>query len=893
MAIQFQILGPLEVQAADAPLAIGGPRQRALLAMLLLSANRVVSRDRLIDELLADAPADKAERMLRVQVSRLRGVLDAVDGTCPRLVARSPGYVLRVEPGELDLERFETLLSEGHAALEEHDFERAARLLREAQSTWRGRPLADLEFERFARIDIERLEELRLAALEDLIEAELALGRHAMLIAELEALVAEHPLRERPRGQLMLALYRCGRQADALETYRVARSLLSDELALEPTPALRQLEQLILRQEPALELAVRESESVATELAPPPRPAAIELSPGDRGGRAPPATRTRRAALAALTVTVAAAAAVAVALSSRGSPAPAATADSVGMIDAGSGKLRAVVPAGGTPGGIATGAGAVWETDTAGDLLLEIDPRTRSIERIPVGRGPLGVAVGDGEVWVVDQLDRTVSAINPRSLTAVRSFPVGNGAAAAAFGDGSLWVANTIDATVSRIDPRSGSESTIPLAGQPAGIAVGPGGGVWVTDRSSGQLLLIDPRSNRVRQAQEVGGAPAGVAVGAGSVWVANTAERTVTRFDPGSGAVTNIGVGQAPVGVAYGAGAAWAADSLDGTVARIDSRTGSARLIRIGGSPTAIAALGKQLWTTVLPGHATHLGGTLTMADGALDSAVGDSLDPAEFAGISQWQMLSMTNDGLVTYRRTGGLSGSTLVPDLATGLPTPTDGGRTYTFQLRRGIRYSTGAPVEPADIRRELERVFRLGNGYPQSFYTGIVGGRACMAHPSRCSLARGVVSDDTGNTVTFHLTAPDPDFLYKLAFPWADAVPAGTPGRSLGRSMPPATGPYMTKSISAGRGSARGGHPLAFGTWTLVRNPRFHEWNPDAQPPGYPDKIVLRQGVHPGQRSTTSSRADSTSSSPSPRAGSPIWPPSTPSDSTASRWAPRSR
>jgi DNA-binding SARP family transcriptional activator len=225
--------------------------------MLLLSANRDVSRDRHIDELLDGAPADRAEPMLRVQISRLRGALDAVNGAPPRVISRAPGYVLRVEPGELDLHHFEKLLDEGHVALEEQDFERAARVLRAAESLWHGRPLADLEFERFAKIDIERLEELRLVAGEDRIDAELALGRHAMLVPELETLVAEHPLRERARGQLMLALYRSGRQADALECYRSGRALLSDELALEPGPPLRKLERAILRHETVLELPRR------------------------------------------------------------------------------------------------------------------------------------------------------------------------------------------------------------------------------------------------------------------------------------------------------------------------------------------------------------------------------------------------------------------------------------------------------------------------------------------------------------------------------------------------------------------------------------------------------------------------------------------------------------
>ncbi len=196
MGIEFRILGPLEVRVDGTPVAVGGPRQRALLAMLLLSANRVVSRDRLIDELLDGATVDNANHMLRVQVSRLRSAISADGETTDRLTSRPPGYVLRVEPGELDLQVFEDLLTEGHAALESEDFDQAAVKLRTASQLWRGRPLADLEFERFARLDIERLEELGLVALEDRTDAELALGRHAMLVPELESRVAEHPLRD-------------------------------------------------------------------------------------------------------------------------------------------------------------------------------------------------------------------------------------------------------------------------------------------------------------------------------------------------------------------------------------------------------------------------------------------------------------------------------------------------------------------------------------------------------------------------------------------------------------------------------------------------------------------------------------------------------------------------
>jgi WD40 repeat protein/DNA-binding SARP family transcriptional activator len=227
-----------------------------LLAFLLLSANRVVSRDRLVDELMPDQRPETADRALRVQVSRLRKALEPRD-TDPRLIARPPGYLLRVEPGELDLDVFERLVAMGRRLLAEGDPAGATDAMREGLSLWRGRPLADLEFEPFARIEVERLEELRLVALEERIEVELMLGLHAALVPELEALVAEHPFRERLRGLLMLALYRCGRQVDGLETYRSTRALLREELGLEPGPALRQLERAMLAHDPTLDLPAR------------------------------------------------------------------------------------------------------------------------------------------------------------------------------------------------------------------------------------------------------------------------------------------------------------------------------------------------------------------------------------------------------------------------------------------------------------------------------------------------------------------------------------------------------------------------------------------------------------------------------------------------------------
>jgi WD40 repeat protein/DNA-binding SARP family transcriptional activator len=264
--LEFRILGPLAVRVDGASVPIGGPKQRALLALLLLSANRVVSRERLIAELFAEQSLDSADHALRNQVSRLRKVLGPAAADEPRLAARAPGYLLRVEPGELDFEHFERLVAAGRESLAAGDAAAAAESLRAAERLWQGRPLADLEFEPFARIEVERLEELRLAAVEARIDAELALGRQLELVAELETFSAEHPYRERFHAQLMLALYRSGRQAEGLEVYRRTRTLLNEELGLEPGVELQELERAILVQDPALKGAVDSRGSAAVPL---------------------------------------------------------------------------------------------------------------------------------------------------------------------------------------------------------------------------------------------------------------------------------------------------------------------------------------------------------------------------------------------------------------------------------------------------------------------------------------------------------------------------------------------------------------------------------------------------------------------------------------------------
>jgi DNA-binding SARP family transcriptional activator len=247
--LEFRLLGPLEVLDGERPVRLGGPKQRAALAILLLSANRVVSVERLADDLYAGAPPVTAVTQVQRQVSELRKTLGA-----EAIETRSPGYVLHVEPGRLDLDLFERGTYDAAQALEAADVQTAADVLRRALELWRGAPLADLAYESFAQTAIARLEELRLAALEQRFDAELALGRHVSVLAELEALVWDHPLREGLRGQLMLALYRAGRQAEALDVYRRTRETLVEEFGIEPSPSLHELERRILTQDPSLEL---------------------------------------------------------------------------------------------------------------------------------------------------------------------------------------------------------------------------------------------------------------------------------------------------------------------------------------------------------------------------------------------------------------------------------------------------------------------------------------------------------------------------------------------------------------------------------------------------------------------------------------------------------------
>ena len=803
--MEFRLLGPFEVSERGQPLEIGAGKQRALLALLLLSSGEVVSTDRLIDVLWDERPPASALNSVHIYVSQLRKALG--NG---RLETRGHGYLLALEPEQLDLSRFERLLGEGRELLAEGEAVRAAEALRAALALWRGPPLSDFASEPFAQGEIARLEELRLAALEERIEADLALGRHAGLVPELDALVREHPLRERLRAQLMLALYRSGRQAEALAAYQQARRTLAEELGLEPGRRLQELERAILRQDAQLD---------------PPGQAAAPL------GRA----RRRSGLLIAIGAVLLLSATTAVAgieLTRGDSPGlSAASANSAAAIDTGSNRLVAEVPVGNGPSSVAFGEGAVWVTNAQDRSISRIDPRTSSVvQRIDVGGDPSGIAVGGGAVWVANSLDGTVSRIDPQTNREVEAIPVGVTPTAVAFGEGAVWVTSSEERSVRRI-VRGRVVARIPTGALGRGIVVGAGS-VWVTDESSRSVVRIDSRRNQVTETVGVGNGPTGIAFGDGSVWVANSLDGTVSRINPESNTVTaTIAVGEGPDGIAVGSGVVWVSVEFSEAIARIDpAENRVVERIPIANRPKGLAASENQVWLAVQSSGAGHRGGRLVVAPSGLISG---PIDPTFMTWAGTWSSLSAAYDGLVGPARRGGSEGTQIVPNLAISLPVITAGGTRYAFQLHRGIRYSNGTLVKASDFRRAFERALRhpeLGWEFP------LVGADACERRPRSCDLSRGIRTDDSTGTIVFHLRRPESEFLKDLSF--VPPIPRGTPDRDLGTRPVPSTGPYMIESYVPGR------------ALTLVRNPYFRVRSRAARPDGFPDEIEFRLGGRSG-------------------------------------------
>lgn len=522
--------------------------------------------------------------------------------------------------------------------------------------------------------------------------------------------------------------------------------------------------------------------------------------------------------------------------------------NAVGLIDASSGSVIDTVPVTLGRGGLAFGEGAVWAAGSRPGTVLRLEPSTRAVvDTIEVTGRPTGIATSPGAVWVAIGDEGIVERINPSTDETVSSERVGNAPTGIAAGFGAVWVANRLDGTVSRIRAETGAVADpIPVGTSPTGVAAAAGA-VWVTNAAEASVTRIDPSSGSTTKIT-VGNGPVAVAGSDDAIWVLNGADGTVSRIDPSTNSVVAaIRVGESPVALAVAGGAVWVASEFGSAVSRIDPASNQVtEVVDVRGTPHGLTAISGMVWVATGPVEGAHSGGTLTY----VSATPPDYIEPALAYTLEAWQVLHHTNDGLVGYRKVGGQEGATLVPDLATSLPEPTDGGRTYAFTLRRGVRYSTGGIVRASDVRESIERVLTARPTSPGSaYFEGIIGASSCKSGKPGCDLSRGIDVNNEAGAVTFNLLRPDPDFLYKLTSPFAFVLPAHVPAvRGAPEEPLPATGPYMIASYKAPEGE---GAERTEGRVELVRNPRFREWSRTAQPDGNPDRIVWRIGLDPDQ------------------------------------------
>jgi DNA-binding SARP family transcriptional activator/DNA-binding beta-propeller fold protein YncE len=639
--VEFRILGPLEVVEDGNPVALGILKERLVLGVLLLHANEFVSRERLIDDLWGEAPPPTARKAVNVYVSKLRKALGVV-GADP-ITTASGGYRLHVEPEALDASRMQVLIASARELVANGELESAAERFQEALSLWRGPTLAGLELESRGRDEVAQLDELRLAVLMDRIDCDLALGRHEQAVGELGVLVGEHPLRERLRAQHMLALYRAGRQADALEAYAEARRTLVDDLGIEPSEALQRLQQAILRHDPSLETP--EGAAAVNGLAPgetaTPAPT-TDAEAGEERPRTP--FRLRRWQLALASALFAAAAAAAAILSN--SATPRILPNSLVQLNPRTGKPILVKQVGAEPNPITITPSAIWTVDDTTVSRLDLHTHRVDTSGITTGTNPFGILFDrTGDAWITSASESPYAGHVNAFLTRV---PRGPGvtspgvldpgsdrletmplplplAGFEALGGSYLWVIvgphgpsprdnrlavvslSTLQRTALKLD-----EHATAIASGYHTVWIGTYGfGGHGRDDSrleairAGQLKAIRTgRSKPLETVLEKHGAdwgPFSIAVGYGAVWVV-TSSHQLFKIDPITLRIDHRFdlSAEEPGSVAVGAGAVWTTGAH--SVTKIDPHTDTiihTYPIPVG-FPCAIAATSTTLWLAV-----------------------------------------------------------------------------------------------------------------------------------------------------------------------------------------------------------------------------------------------------------------------------------------------------
>jgi YVTN family beta-propeller protein len=663
-----------------------GRQGRLVFAYLVSEHGRPVLREQLADALWGESPPATWEKALGGIASKLRSLLGecGIDGGkaltsafgCYRLELPDGTWIDVLAAGD-GADRAEAALAAGETDEAKAGAGDAAAIAR--------RPLLPGEHGEWVEGKRRELADVRVRALDCLAEACLLTDHAAEAAKWADEAIALEPFRESGYRRLMRAHAAAGNRAEALRAYERCRKLLAEELGAYPSPETESIYRELLGTapielpSPAIPKSIGDPAEAAAD-----RPAGRRLRPS-----------TRVIALATLAAAAAVGIALAVLIEEEGSsPSARVSANAVGVIDPGGGEVSDQTRLADAPTGVAASTNAIWVTSPDANVVSRIDPRTNELRQtIRVGDGPEGIAVTSHGVWVANGLDGTVSRIDPQTNQVVQTIVVGNGPSGVASGENAVWVTNSADGTVSRIDPDTGRVTkTLPAAIGASGIVVAYGR-VWIVSPPAGNVVVLDPRSGRILQRIAVGVDPDAVAAGAGAVWVANRADGTVSKFDTQVGAVTDtMRVGRGPSGVAAGSQDVWVANGADGTVSHIDPTSGATvGEVRLGNPTHGIALSPNGVYVAVRSTGIEHRGGTLRV----LPAYGVNSIDPA-VADPSAFSVLTLTNDGLVGFRRASGVRGAQLVPDLAAALPTPTDGGKTYSFQVRPGIRYANGKLV-----------------------------------------------------------------------------------------------------------------------------------------------------------------------------------------------------
>jgi YVTN family beta-propeller protein len=792
-----------------------GRQGRLLFAYLVAAQDRSVPRDELAEALWGDAQPPTWDKALTILVSKLRGLFAEHGADRARVLTAAFGcYRLDLPDGcWVDIRAAADAARDADEATAAGDFDKAkaAALLTEALTRPAVLPGEDGAW--IARLRQE-LADVRQRALEVLADACLGLGQEAEAAGWARLAIAHEPFREAGYRDLMLAHVAAGNRAEGLRVYEECRQLLSEELGAYPSPETVTLYRELL-EPPASPAPIRAREPQA------PQP---EFSPAARS------TGRRPFAIAVLVAVVVVGVITAVVVSRRTSGREAATlvaANSVVALDP-DGSVAATVAVGARPVAMSSGAGSLWVANLDDQSVTRVDVSTRLVAHtVTVGEAPTALAATKSAVWVSDvrgQLSKIDPMYNRVTSTQDSAVPSSYNRAAAPLlaAAGSLWRVDP-DGYLTRIDPDSGRHlGSVDVGNDPSAIATGAGS-IWVANNADGTVTRIDP-TTLVPSTFPVGHGPAGIAVDAAGVWVANAGDNTLVRIDPDTNVVTSTTtVGNGPTAVLASPSALWVANGRDGTVQRIDPRTAAVtKTIALGGTPDALTFAGNHVWVALAAAAPLPVaaGGTahFTLQEDSV------TLDPALPTPLG---IAYATCANLVTYPDALAPDGARVVPEVADSVPTPTDGGRKYTFHIVSGFRFSpqSNEAVTAATFKATIERVIAMKSW--TSTFSNIVGYAPYVNGTAR-EIA-GIVAD--GSTLTITLSQPDGAFLSELAGGAACAVPRGTPVVAGGLNVIPSAGPYYVSSFTPRQ------------QFVLKRNPSYH-----GDRPHHLDEIRVALGIN---------------------------------------------